>query len=63
MSPKAVLAETADAAVAVAATATTAKYFASGGICACASHSVGVPLDVVKTRVQVGNMEESHCAI
>lgn len=29
-----------------------AKFFAAGGICCCVSHSVAVPLDVVKTRQQ-----------
>jgi hypothetical protein len=38
---------------AIAPTMMTVKFFASGGVSACASHSVGVPLDVVKTRVQV----------
>ena len=32
----------------------------SGGIAACASHSLSVPLDVIKTRLQVEKFEDER---
>ena len=32
---------------------TAAKYFLAGGICAAVSHTGSVPIDVVKTRIQL----------
>jgi len=37
-----------------------ASYALSGGIAACASHSLSVPLDVIKTRLQVEKFEDER---
>lgn len=34
------------------------QYFVAGGICAAASHTAAVPLDVIKTRIQVLSLRE-----
>jgi hypothetical protein len=37
------------------------RYYLAGGICAAASHAIPVPIDVVKTRIQVDpNLADLH---